>query len=322
MRRDSPRGSLECRAIRPASILVLFIMTAVAGGHAIELRKVFEASQPASYAYSVATEPALSPDGRCVAITYSELWPPIYEWWPDVWAVGIDGASCAPFRYAMSSSVSYESPAWSLDGTRIAYVADGYDAPNTGIWSVVVGETGTPPPSLIHVTSGEYRDPAWSLDGMSIACVGPGGIYIVVATGGAPSLMIPGGSSPSWGPHGELAFTREGDLWIRRIDGSEQRLVQAAANPAWSPQGIWIAYVSSRSGTPDIWVIASSGGTPVQVTSGPAWDGHPSWSAQGDRLVFESVDQMQSSIWLATNLPDWTLAVERQTWGGVKQMYR
>jgi hypothetical protein len=50
--------------------------------------------------------------------------------------------------------------------------------------------------------------------------------------------------------------------------------------------------------------------------------GHPTWSGVGTRLVFGGTSNGQDAFWLATNLPDWTIAVEPKTWGDVKQLYR
>jgi Tol biopolymer transport system component len=69
-------------------------------------------------------------------------------------------------------------------------------------------------------------------------------------------------------------------------------------------------------------VIAATGGTPVRVTSSPAFEEHPSWSARGDRLAYSSTENDLYSLWLASDLPDWTIAIESRSWSDVKQIYR
>lgn len=60
-------------------------------------------------------------------------------------------------------------------------------------------------------------------------------------------------------------------------------------DPAFSPDGKFIAYASDRAGNFDIWVQALSGGSePVQVTKSPAQDTQPAWSPDGGTLVFRS----------------------------------
>jgi Tol biopolymer transport system component/DNA-binding winged helix-turn-helix (wHTH) protein len=60
-------------------------------------------------------------------------------------------------------------------------------------------------------------------------------------------------------------------------------------DPAFSPDGKFIAYASDRAGNFDIWVQALSGGSePVQVTKSPAQDTQPAWSPDGATLVFRS----------------------------------
>src|SRR5262249_30819556 len=59
--------------------------------------------------------------------------------------------------------------------------------------------------------------------------------------------------------------------------------------PAWSPDGAWIAFSSNRtlpdpdrSYNADIWIVAADnkdkGALPTQVTSNPGEDGQPAWS--------------------------------------------
>jgi Tol biopolymer transport system component len=63
--------------------------------------------------------------------------------------------------------------------------------------------------------------------------------------------------------------------------------------PAWSPDGVWIAYQSDSgrlSGHDEIWMLNPNGGIPRKITSTPkdAWARAPSWSPDGKWIVFVS----------------------------------
>lgn len=88
-----------------------------------------------------------------------------------------------------------------------------------------------------------------------------------------------------------LAFTAFGQLYLRSLpDGVSRQLTRAPAGgyqPAWSPDGKWLAYVS-WSGTEGgaIWKRrADGGGAPVRLTRDGAYYRDPAWSPDGKRLV-------------------------------------
>ncbi len=305
------------------ALLLLFALPA----RAIDLQQLAECVSPSPYVFCWWGEPMLSPDGKCVAFTDSMGWPPYYEWWPSIAVLRLsEGGSCGTFEPVASGNNWHTSPAWSPDGSRLAFVSTGHDAENSGIWTIDVKDPMVPPWNLTHVAASVWlTDPAWSTDAQFIACSGEGGIYVVPSTGGDPVLVAADASAPSWGPDGRMAFVRGGDLWVRESDGRERALTLSAeteGDPSWSPQGAWIAFGSNRAGNWDIWVIAASGGTPVQVTSGAANEQHPSWSALADRIVCASTLGGHFSIWMATNLPDWTTPVASRTWSDFKRRYR
>lgn len=323
------RASRYRVALRNGICLVcpaIILMATAFPANSVELRMILDCQPSYSQGICLATEPAMSPDGRCVAYVLDDLRPPLYDSWPRVRVAAIDGQPCAYPACLWARNLKAQSPAWSPDGIRLAYsVQDLYDESTPGIWIEIAADSCTASSSL-HLTSGSFTSPAWSFDGNTIACVKGPDIYVVPAVGGDPTLVIARGSSPSGGPNGQIAFVRDGDLWIHGTDASERRIMQTAeaeSDPSWSPQGIWIAYASNRSGSEDVWVVAASGGTPVQITSGPSRDRHPSWSAQGDRIAFESeVNGKRSSIWIATDLPNWLTGVERSSWGDIKEQFR
>jgi WD40 repeat protein len=107
--------------------------------------------------------------------------------------------------------------------------------------------------------------------------------------------------------HGQvIAFTSdredgEGDIYIMSapegVDTGEQgipnpkRLTDDPAYdgwPTWSPDGSQIAFMSTRSGNPDIYVMDADGSNLRQLTDHPANDIWPEWSPDGTRIAFPS----------------------------------
>ncbi|MEM7755569.1 MAG: hypothetical protein AAF297_08015, partial [Planctomycetota bacterium] len=56
--------------------------------------------------------------------------------------------------------------------------------------------------------------------------------------------------------------------------------------PALSSNGERIAYASNRAGNWDIWIMPSSGGRSLQITQDPAPELHPSFSPDGQHVVY------------------------------------
>jgi Tol biopolymer transport system component len=61
--------------------------------------------------------------------------------------------------------------------------------------------------------------------------------------------------------------------------------------PAWSPDGRFIVFSSTRDGDPEIYVMTSTGTSPRRLTTSPGRDAHPSWSPDGTKIVFQSPRQ-------------------------------
>jgi len=133
-----------------------------------------------------------------------------------------------------------------------------------------------------------------------------------------------GDLSPSWSPTGrELAFVSDRggspQVYLMSADGSNVRRLTFEgdhnAAPAWSPRGNWIAYVCR---TPDrqfkLCLITPDGQKRVQLTSGQGVDDSPSWSPDGRHLVFSSIKDGKSHIYMVNS--DGT-DLERLTSGGV-----
>lgn len=82
------------------------------------------------------------------------------------------------------------------------------------------------------------------------------------------------------------------DLWIVPTEGGEPwRLTsspQEDSHPRWSPDGEKIAFVSTRSGSPQIWMIEPHGGEASQLSTISTGASGVIWSPSGKHLGFTS----------------------------------
>ncbi len=163
--------------------------------------------------------------------------------------------------------------AFSPDGSRIAYsVAAGEGAQ---IW--VARADGTSPRQITDTPYFLNTSPTWSPDGAKLAYVsnraGNPQIYVQSVDGKEPPRRITFqgtyNQTPDWSPRGDLiAFTARDernafDLFSVNVEnGRITRLTQDQANneePSFSPNGRLIVFTSTRSGSPQLWVMTSDG---------------------------------------------------------------
>ncbi|MGD2068656.1 MAG: protein kinase [Gemmatimonadota bacterium] len=202
---------------------------------------------------------SLSPDGRRLAIG---LRTPEGD---DVWIKQLDDGPLLRLTYDPAEEAR---PTWLPGGQRVQYI---FGNAGSGVHVRRADGTGEPSPVLVAGSS------IWQTD------VSRDGAWMVARTGGVP------------GQRDIVAYRLEGDTAEIPLVRTEYDEI----SPQLSPDGRWLAYVSSESGEwqievrpfPDVgagrWVVSAGGGY------GPRWahDGRTLFYVSGDReLIAASVE--------------------------------
>ncbi|MEO8609566.1 MAG: hypothetical protein ABI690_16865 [Chloroflexota bacterium] len=121
----------------------------------------------------------------------------------------------------------------------------------------------------------------------------------------APQPSLPGAAVSDWAlsPDGEhFAMKNAYDLMGMDNRGRNQHwLTQDGTNnhnPAWSPDGAKIVFVSERDNNSEIYVMDADGGNPTRLTHNDVYDVSPSWSADGKYVAFTSYQDGDPDIYV------------------------
>jgi TolB protein len=222
----------------------------------------------------------------------------------DLWVVRSDGRGA---RRIVGSLGRDESPAWSPDGSRIAFDKGIYEAGDRedvlktiDVWTV--GADGRGPRNITR--DGSASSPAWSPGGDTLAFARGDGIFVVPRSGSGRRHVARRADPtvPAWAPDGRrIAFTTPGEVRIVGANGTGERLLARGAfsetRAIWSPDGRWLAYAGTSGAASGVFVVSSAGGRPRLLSRR---EEEARWAPDGRRIALvRSGTPREAGIFLA-----------------------
>ena len=225
-----------------------------------------------------------SPDGRRLAFVATPA--DSVNGSTEIYTIDADGTNLVQIT---QNDVDDDSPAWSPDSTRLALRVDAPDPSSPVDSNVVVTPVVGP---AIRVL-GPGSNPAWSPDGLQVA--------MTVADGGSSRLWVqaPDGGgrrqvaqesvasvAPAWSPDGlYLVVASSGLVVVDVASGSIRPLTaEPGSMSTWSLAGV-IAFSTTGSASPGVFVIDSDGSNLRRVLADVAFATVLQWSPDGRRLL-------------------------------------
>lgn len=265
------------------------------------------------------TDPQISPDGKWIAYTVSELDLKEDKQETRIWMIPSAGGEAIPMT---AKGYSAGKPRWSPDGKYLGFLAsrgktkEGEDE-KAQVWT-------------LNRSGGEAQQVTMTKQGISGYEWSPDGKRMVLLMRDPKPHELTEDKEDDKKPKpfvvDRLQFKRDyvgyldrfrTHLYVLNIGEEKAEPVQITSgdfedqDPVWSPDGKSIAFVSNRTENPDavpntdIWIVSpdntDKGQTLLQVTTNPREDGDPVWSPDGQTLAYVTVTAPLKTMWYATN---------------------
>ena len=247
--------------------------------------------------------PRFSPDGHRLRFTIRNT----SQRTSSLWEVQADGTGLHPLLPDWNKPSQEFGGIWTPEGKYFLFESAHDHTQN--IWALRQGgalfrKTATAPTQLT-VGPLMFSNPTPSPDGKKLFVIGQQRRFDLIRMDGKSqfSLYVPGVSA------GEADILRNGEwmtyvahpeltLWRSKPGGSSRTQLTYAPMqahiPRFSPDGTQIAFMASRPGKPwKIFTMPAEGGTPHEVTAGDHNQGDPTWTPNGDSIVFAGMPWLE-----------------------------
>jgi len=209
-------------------------------------------------------------------------------------------------RRVSTGGQSVYSPAFSRDGSRIAYTSQ----TETGDFALVEANLITGRRRTIS-TSPLIQTPAYAPDGrLGYAEITGGGVEVFLEGAGRLTETRGDALNPTFSPDG-LRFAFEADptnqpqVYVQAVAGGPPRRISVyvrgertnAVGPDWSPNGDRIAYAAISGRGFQVFTVNPDGTDRRMLTSRGESEA-PSWAPDGRHLVFSSADSQGYALWI------------------------
>ncbi len=254
------------------------------------------------------SDPQISPEGKWVAYTVTTLSLKTDKSERQIWMVPTAGGEAVPMT---AKGVSSSQPRWSSDGKYLAFLSSrGGDDAKTQVWTLnrSGGEAQQLTETIQGVDSFEWSPKS---DRLLLVLQDPTPEELEAAEAKEKSVEKIKPKTPRPWVIDRLQFKQDytGYLDRRRthlfvFDLASKKMTQMTSGdyddeePAWSPDGRFLAFTSNRSDNPDhnfntdIWVVAADnpdkGMSLQRLTTNAGHDDSPAWSADGKWVAYVS----------------------------------
>jgi len=256
-------------------------------------------------------EPQISPDGKWIAYTVTENDLKKDQSETRVWMISTEGGDPIPMT---AKGYSATQPRWSPDNEYLSFLAVKTAEEKTQVWTL--NRLGGEATQVTHIKQG-VSGHEWSPDGKRL--------LLIIRDPKPEELTEDKEDDKKVKPIvvDRLQFKRDYEGYLDRyrthlyiFTPGDSTAIQITSgdyddsNPAWSPDGKSIAFVSNRTDNSDgnfntdIWIVSADNITKgedlLQLTKNPNQDGSPVWSPDGKHIAYITSNNSKL-MWYATN---------------------